>query len=71
MATAQIPPCGQLHDAEVYRVKLQREQTTLDPVERWQLREERINNELASFGAALRKQAIATAKLDQPTNYKE
>lgn len=46
MAFAMIPPCGGIYDAQKRRYLRQRENTTPDPVERYRLREARLNDEL-------------------------
>lgn len=56
-AYANLPPCGPIHDAEVRRKKLIREQTSPDPVERWRLREERIGDGLTAAAGELVRQA--------------
>lgn len=48
MAVAMIPPCGSINDAQKRRYLRQREETSPDPVERYKLREARINDELTS-----------------------
>lgn len=57
MAWAQIPPAGQMHRDEVNRQRRILEQTTLDPVLRWKLREERITDNLLSVSSAAVREA--------------
>lgn len=65
MAFAQIPPTGEIYRAEIRRAKLIREQTTIDPVERYTLRKERLSDGLNEMGAALVQQANENAKTYQ------
>ena len=65
MAWAAIPPRGQIHDTEVHRANLIREQTTVDPVERYTLRKKRLSEGLNDASAALVKQANENAKTYQ------
>ena len=58
MAFVDMPPCGSLYESEKRRLKRIRENTTLDPVERWRLREERTQAELKSVSSELVRQAI-------------
>lgn len=46
MALAQIPPHGELWEAQKRREQRRREQSSLDPVERYMLRENRLQREL-------------------------
>ncbi len=62
MAWAQIPPCGAMHRAEVNRQKRILEQTTVDPVLRYKLREERLSAGFTEFGNALVSKAKANAR---------
>ena len=62
MAYANIPATGEMHRAEIHREKLIREQTTVDPVERYTLRKERLSEGLNEASAALVKQANENAK---------
>ena len=56
MATAQIPPTGGIYEGEKRRQNRIREMYSLDPVERWRLREQRISSGLTSVSnAAVRK----------------
>ena len=65
MAWAAIPPTGEMHRAEIHREKLIREQTTVDPVERYTLRKERLSEGLNEASAALVRQANENAKAYQ------
>ena len=53
MAIAQIPPLGQIKTSLERQKRRVRENTTLDPVERYKLREERISEDIAEATAAL------------------
>lgn len=46
MAFAMIPPCGGIYEAQKRQMLRQRENTTPDPVERYKLREARLNEAL-------------------------
>lgn len=46
MATANIPPRGEMYDRAVRREQIRREQSTPDPVERYRLRESRLQRSL-------------------------
>lgn len=63
MAFAAIPPRGQIHDMEVQMENLRLEQTTVDPVLRYRLREERFSKGLAECSAALVRKAEDNAKV--------
>ena len=53
MAIAQIPPLGQIKTSLERQKRRVRENTTLDPTERYKLREERISEELTEATSAL------------------
>ena len=57
MAIALIPPAGPIHDSLRRMERRQREQTSPDPVERYRLREERIQDDLAASMASLTAEA--------------
>lgn len=57
MAFVNLPPCGSIYESEERRLKRIRENTTLDPVERWRLKESRLQDELNSVSAELARQA--------------
>ena len=44
MAQANIPPCGSINEAIQRQEKRKRECTSPDPVERWRLRDERMQD---------------------------
>lgn len=48
MAFVNLPPHGQLYEAEKRRLRREREQTSIDPVERYRLREGRLQDDLTS-----------------------
>lgn len=53
MAIAQIPPLGQIKTSLERQKRRIKEITTLDPTERYKLREERISEELTEATSAL------------------
>lgn len=53
MSIAEIPPLGQIKTSLERQKRRVRENTTLDPVERYKLREERISEDIAEATAAL------------------
>lgn len=57
MAQVNLPPCGPLFEAERHRELKRIEDTTLDPVTRYQLREARIFDDLRSASAEMVRQA--------------
>ena len=63
MAWAGIPPVGQLHDMEVHRQRVQMERATVDPILRYQLREQRLSDELTAASNAL----VSAAKENRVT----
>ena len=58
MAIAQIPPLGPIKTSLERQKRRIRENTTLDPTERYKLREERMQAELKSVSSELVRQAI-------------
>ena len=62
MATAQIPPTGGIYEGEKRRQNRIREMYSLDPVERWRLREQRISGNLVAVSRAAVSQAKENAK---------
>ena len=58
MAFVNLPPWGSLYESEKRREKRIRESTSPLPVERWRLREERIQDELKTVSSELVRQAI-------------
>ena len=63
MAWANIPPHGAMHDALVREKLIKQEQTCIDPVMRYKLREHRLQDELISATNGLIRQAEQNAKL--------
>ena len=53
MAVVSLPPRGPIYDAQRRRELRIREMTTVDPVERYKLREARLNENMISVAAAL------------------
>lgn len=68
MAYAPVPPVGGLAEALKRREMLRREQTSIDPVERYKLREERIQRGLVTASDAMIAQARETAKIIKNNN---
>ena len=62
MAFASIPPVGSLQTRMSRIEARRREETTQDPIERYNLRTARIKREMTEFGAALLEQAKNNAK---------
>ena len=58
MAIAQIPPLGPIKASFEQQKRREKENTTLDLVERYKLREERMQAELKSVSSELVRQAI-------------
>ena len=73
MATAQIPPTGGIYEAEKRRQNQIREMYSLDPVERWRLREQRISGNLVAVSQRAISQAQDNGLTFQKINsmYKE
>ena len=63
MAYAMFPPCGELHEAEKERKLLIREQTTIDSVERYKLREARLERQMIACSNKLIAQAKENGKI--------
>lgn len=68
MAIAQIPPLGPIKTSLERQKRRIRENTTLDPTERYKLREERISEELTEATSALiRESRIRESKYKNHT----
>lgn len=65
MAFSMVPPTGSIARSLERQAALRREMTTSDPLERYQLRTARINQEMDEFGAELVRQARANEKIYQ------
>lgn len=59
MSIAEIPPLGQIKTSLERQKRRIRENTTLDPTERYKLREERISEDLAEATSALIRESRA------------
>ena len=63
MAIALIPPRGEMYEAEKERKLLIREQTTIDPVERYKLREARLERQMIACSNKLIAQAKENGRI--------
>lgn len=62
MAYAPIPPTGEIYKAQKRRERKERERNSIDPVERYRLRENRLTDDLCVVTTALVRQAEINGK---------
>ena len=65
MAFSMVPPTGSIARSLERQAALRREMTTSDPLERYRLREERIQNGFSELSGVLIRQAKNNAKIRQ------